>query len=1285
MATSSSKAFAPVSLSAYQAGMLETLMTQQVQDAMLARSVQVAKENELDSDWRFLNVILGYDPREDHTLYSMQLKRQVHLGRHTYNKRNRSSSWTRQTIGGDCVHRESQSLQSFRTFGRVQGNYRDIVGVHHAVNSSDFVHYQKLLSPMVIDGAVLRTIGATKESYLGIKWLAENSISGKRDVCFAEMVGYTRDANGREIGFVASASIDVPECPELGSAKLTRMRMKRTMLVISSIDYPKTTSELFIMGTTESYIANSQYRVSMAILNDISLVVDSQNITRQTLAHHKDWVPDENRLSCTICSRSFHFISRRRHHCRMCGDVICKTCYVNQFVCREADTSVACQTKFCLRCIVGLRAIDKRLEDFKPQVSKMLTFDTLDVSATETFEEFLELDSPDSNPRASSLFTFQADTHTLLDSSMRTDEEDSEKIRLIPLTDLTGFQLCYVRVANIAIGTLNNTWFNSIVMLCISWASLSVGLQTYPTLGESIILNDMDLFVLAVFILEAFIKIMAEGLYPWRFFTGKEMRWNCFDFAIIVMSLPIWGSALGGSSIAILRMLRLMRIMKLVKRIPQLYMIVMGLIGGLKSIGYIMLLLFLVFYLYAISGITLENWATIMDINYFGCDRFDGGYYSTDPAKTASFQYCNVTRVYGANVTDSSLASQRALNQVMATLYFITFILISAFVMLSLFIGAITMSMTQSMEHMKKAQEEAEAKKRAEKARKRAQEAELRALEAEKKRAAGEAQEKSDLDPTKTGKLSAAERRERQKMREVLMQTWDDCDLTDILTQQQGDTRSIKGAYLKVAGVATKIVEHPKFSLFVTCVIIMAGVMVGLQTSSEVVDVLGALLTGLDTAILTVFTAEVILKILAEGLEPWNYFRGAWNVFDFIIVVGSFTKGSGGMLTMLRLLRLLRVLKLVRAFPQLQVIVSALIKGVSSIGNDPFHFQYLHFAMISLFQLATMDGWSDVLYINYYGCDLYGYDAYRDLGYECKHQPGGMLAVLYFFVFIVLGGMVLITLFIGVVTTSMEEATQEMEAEKELVRRVEALRSQHDIDAKVVASYMQVFRMLDLDGSGSVEEAELRTGLAAIGKYPTYEELKEMMDVVDEDGSGQIDIVEFVEFMIHVREKSNQQHAARLAAEAALAAEVAAENAAAIETSIADSEPMNGEVGSSSARHQSVNGTEDPSSNGEKVLVINNDNGDEASHVAPFKHSSRSWSSPRAALSPRNGLNCSVMPYISDKESQDANVDANSTNPGISLDVEAHSEEGSETALLSQEAPARPRSGRVTSKILPSG
>lgn len=560
-----------------------------------------------------------------------------------------------------------------------------------------------------------------------------------------------------------------------------------------------------------------------------------------------------------------------------------------------------------------------------------------------------------------------------------------------------------------------------------------------------------------------------------------------------------------------------------------------------------------------------------MNINYFGCDRFQGGYYTNNPGDAERFQYCNTTALYGENASESSINTSRTVNSFVATIYFITFILISAFVMLSLFIGAITMSMTQSMEQMKAAQEEVERKKRLEKAQKRALEAQRREQEMAEKRkleaAAAHAHGGGAEAEAPAGEkgLSAAEKKDRKKMREVLLQTWDDCDLTDILAQKEGDGQTLKGKYIHLANFTSKIVEHHQFSLFVTMVIVLAGILVGLQTSPEVEDAIGGFLTGLDSAILAVFTTEVILKIIAEGLEPWAFFRSAWNTFDFIIVVGSFTKGKGGMLTMLRLLRLLRVLKLVRAFPQLQVIVSALMKGVSSIGyiglilllcfyvfgilgnmmfaeNDPFHFQYLHYAMVSLFQCATMDGWSDVLYINYYGCDKYGYDGYLTMGYTCTPKATGFLAVAYFGAFIVLGAMVLITLFVGVVTTSMEEATQEMEAEKELMRRVEVLRVRKGVEQSVITSYMQVFRLLDLDNSGSVEEAELRIGLAAIGKNPSYEELKEMMDVVDEDGSGQIDIVEFVEFMIHVRDKSNEQ---KLKAEAEQARKAEVEKAAA--------------------------------------------------------------------------------------------------------------------------------------------
>jgi len=433
------------------------MMKQQVQDAILARSVQAAKGNELGSDWRFVGCLghlktfklRGADPFSSSSSWATTLEKTTRAtactlngrdGVNKYSRRQRrtggrsvEASMSRSTIGGRRDPLDPRPpLQSFRTFGRVQGNYRDIVGVHYAVNSADFVQQQKLLSPGVIDGAVLRTIRATKESYLGIKWLAENSFSGKRDVCFVEMVGYTITPNGQEVGFVTTASVDVPECPELsGSMKVTRVRMKRTMVVIPTAE---ATSEVFVMGASEaneaSIIANAQYRLSMAILNDISLVIDSQSIAKQTLVRRESWVSDDVRPSCTICSRKFHFVSRRRHHCRLCGDVICKSCYVNRSVPR-ADTQgeptavELCQTKFCLRCVVGLRAVDRRLEEFSPQVSKMLSLD-VDSSTAEDFEEWFELESPDSNPRASSLYTFFKNAQDHLDTTAASSAKEME-------------------------------------------------------------------------------------------------------------------------------------------------------------------------------------------------------------------------------------------------------------------------------------------------------------------------------------------------------------------------------------------------------------------------------------------------------------------------------------------------------------------------------------------------------------------------------------------------------------------------------------------------------------------------------------------------------------------------------------------------------------------------------------------------------------------------------------------------------------------------------------------
>ncbi|EOD13637.1 hypothetical protein EMIHUDRAFT_49505, partial [Emiliania huxleyi CCMP1516] len=37
------------------------------------------------------------------------------------------------------------------------------------------------------------------------------------------------------------------------------------------------------------------------------------------------WVPNNERRGCNICQKKFGLL-RRKHHCRLCGEVICGDC-----------------------------------------------------------------------------------------------------------------------------------------------------------------------------------------------------------------------------------------------------------------------------------------------------------------------------------------------------------------------------------------------------------------------------------------------------------------------------------------------------------------------------------------------------------------------------------------------------------------------------------------------------------------------------------------------------------------------------------------------------------------------------------------------------------------------------------------------------------------------------------------------------------------------------------------------------------------------------------------------
>ncbi|GMH73107.1 hypothetical protein TrST_g10236 [Triparma strigata] len=192
--------------------------------------------------------------------------------------------------------------------------------------------------------------------------------------------------------------------------------------------------------------------------------------------------------------------------------------------------------------------------------------------------------------------------------------------------------------------------------------------------------------------------------------------------------------------------------------------------------------------------------------------------------------------------------------------------------------------------------------------------------------------------------------------------------------------------------------------------------------------------------------------------------------------------------------------------------------------NDPWHFGSLQVAMLTLFRCSTLEDWTDVMYINMYGCHKYGYSGWMMPLCE-KPSPieGENWGAAIFMVFFTLvGALVLLTLFIGVVTTSMDEAQEQQNEEKEIQENIKRIQEEEGLSDDEVATFLKVFGMLDLDGGGTIEEEELRVGLQSVGKDPTDEEMQKMMHDVDEDDSGEIDPAEFVQFMVNMRKEDKE-------------------------------------------------------------------------------------------------------------------------------------------------------------------
>ena len=219
--------------------------------------------------------------------------------------------------------------------------------------------------------------------------------------------------------------------------------------------------------------------------------------------------------------------------------------------------------------------------------------------------------------------------------------------------------------------------FELTITVLIVINAITLGLETSPAVMADWggLLHSIDRILLAIFVLELCVKLV---VYRLSFFKSG---WNVFDFIIIAIALiPASGP------LTVLRALRILRVLRLVTIIPSLRRVVGAMITSLPGMGSIIMLLLLVFYVGAVMSTKL--------------------FQATEPEAfgTLSRSFYTLFQLMTLDGWSGEIVKPVLKNHPHAMLFFLPFILFSAFVALNLFIGVIVGAMQSEAEVANKAE-----------------------------------------------------------------------------------------------------------------------------------------------------------------------------------------------------------------------------------------------------------------------------------------------------------------------------------------------------------------------------------------------------------------------------------------------------------------------------------------------------------------------------------------------------------------------------------------------------
>jgi voltage-gated sodium channel len=208
----------------------------------------------------------------------------------------------------------------------------------------------------------------------------------------------------------------------------------------------------------------------------------------------------------------------------------------------------------------------------------------------------------------------------------------------------------------------------SVIIASALYAGVSSYNENIPA-DYAFLLQVFDYSITVFFTIEILIRIFAERSLVNFFKDG----WNVFDFLIVSISLiPIGGA----ESVFVARLLRIIRILRIITVVPAFRHIIDSLIKTIPRVGFIALLMFIFIYIWGALGTLF----------------FD----EIDPEHWGNIGVAMLTLVQVATYDDwGAIMWELIVVYPIAWIYFVSFIIINAVVLLNMVIGVIVDVMTK--------------------------------------------------------------------------------------------------------------------------------------------------------------------------------------------------------------------------------------------------------------------------------------------------------------------------------------------------------------------------------------------------------------------------------------------------------------------------------------------------------------------------------------------------------------------------------------------------------------